>query len=563
MRQTNRIMVVLLALLALFVFDPSLERGDDSKTPKERRGASAKKMKEHSEATEQEARELKAALDKQQRTIEEMTRAMDQMRAQMQSQMNELQSLKAGLDQSRATAEDANRKAEGMASLSAQVQSLATSKDELSKNFAAVKQSAEEAKKTSEVLAKGLNGFRFSGDFRYRYDLIARSSNQNDPSAVVKGNAIQNSRMRYRVRFNVDRTFDKYIDFHLQLSTGPLNNPLTNDQDFSGFTTKHLFTIAEAWMEAHNEKRTLVVQGGRLQEAFADNSRFLFDDDIRFNGFNEKYIHKIADQGVLKSIEFRAGQYIFTNPNIAIVTPGSPLASAGAAIGSIGRNSAMFHEGLVFNGDITSRLTQQFIADDQYYRNPNQIQLASTAAGFPVLINSTLGVVLSGPIAGSGNATTTPGGAIFTAPDFNIVRLAYRLDWKGLESHSRFPVAFIAQVGRNTGADFLRDAFLTSLTVGQSKEPGDWLFQYIWSIKDANSLISQVTDDDLGTGSGVNISTHLIRADYTIRKKLIFQNLLWIQNERRPSNPALLFFVPLQRGLPKTLRYQAQLLFNF
>ena len=36
--------------------------------------------------------------------------------------------------------------------------------------------------------------------------------------------------------------------------------------------------------------KSITLQGGRVQDVFADNSRFLFDDDIRFNGFNEKYV---------------------------------------------------------------------------------------------------------------------------------------------------------------------------------------------------------------------------------------------------------------------------------
>jgi hypothetical protein len=38
---------------------------------------------------------------------------------------------------------------------------------------------------------------------------------------------------------------------------------------------------------------------------------------------------------------------------------------------------------------------------------------------------------------------------------------------------------------------------------------------------------------------------------------------LFIQNQRRASNPAEQFFVPLQRGANTTFRYQAQLAFAF
>ena len=61
------------------------------------------------------------------------------------------------------------------------------------------------------------------------------------------------------------------------------------------------------------------------------------------------------------------------------------------------------------------------------YRNPNQILLSTTAAGFPVVINNSVGFSFSGPIPTVGNATTTPGGAIYTAGHYQIARVAIDL----------------------------------------------------------------------------------------------------------------------------------------
>jgi len=85
-----------------------------------------------------------------------------------------------------------------------------------------------------------------------------------------------------------------------------------------------------------------------VQEVFADNSRFLFDDDVRFNGFNEKYTWSFKNKPVaLTNIEFRAGQYILSNPNVAIIAPGSPLANAGQIVGTTGRSANLFHQGIL------------------------------------------------------------------------------------------------------------------------------------------------------------------------------------------------------------------------
>jgi len=76
-------------------------------------------------------------------------------------------------------------------------------------------------------------------------------------------------------------------------------------------------------------------------------------------------------------------------------------------------------------------------------------------------------------------------------------------------------------------------------------------------------MISQFTDDDLGTGSGVNIRVHAIRADVGLTRFLQWQNLLFVQNEISGNNPAHQFFIPLQVGAKAGIRYLGQLSFTF
>lgn len=407
--------------------------------------------------------------------------------------------------------------------------------------------------------------FRFSGDFRLRFDGIFRKSDPTPPPGLAPVTHEQNARARYRLRLNLDTDIDPKLSFHMQLATGPLNNPVSTNQDFTSTTARHPFSISEAWVDYHPNK-AVQLQGGRVQSVFADNSRFLFDDDVRFNGFNEKYSFFFKNNGLkVSSLEFRAGQYIFSNPVVAIVTAGSPLAQAGAVIGSTGRSSNLFHQGFVVNQKYNDRWSAQFGGDIQLYRNPNQIQLASTANGVALIVQGGLGITLSGPIAGTGNATTTPGGAIYTARNFQIARLSYRLNWAGWKSGGHdYPVVFNIQAARNIGIGLNeRDAMLAALQIGRATKRGDMAFVYLFTIKGANALISQLTDDDLGTGSGVNIRTHHFRFDLGITKKVTFQSLLFIQNELRNSGQFPNFFVPLNAFTPRQYRVQEQIVFNF
>jgi hypothetical protein len=416
------------------------------------------------------------------------------------------------------------------------------------------------AKVEGQVLKIG--PVRLSGDFRLRFDGTFRSATE-PPNPPLEH--VQNARGRYRLRLNFDTDIYPNLSFHGQLATGPLNNQLSTNQDFTSITARAPFSLSEAWIE-YRPAKSLQLQGGRVQDVFADNSRFLFDDDIRFNGFNERYTASFKPNAVrLSSLEFRAGQYILSTPNVAVIAPNSPLARAGEIVGTAGRSATLFHQGLLANQTFNKRWSSQLGGDIQLYNHPNQIQLASTQDGLVLLVQPGLGIALSGPLPGTGNATTTPGGVVYTAPGFQIARLTYRLNYAGFtHGDHAFPVTFNVQLARNVATGLNeRDAMLTALQVGRITKRGDTSFLYVFAIKGANSLISQVTDDDLGTGTGVNIRTSHFRFEYGISRKVTFQSLFFIQNSLRRSGQFPNFFVPLGDFAPRTYRVQQQLVFAF
>jgi hypothetical protein len=544
-----------LLLLSLMLFTPALvcaqSQGESSANAK------SDSVRSNDNSVEDRLRALELELRQQGQTI-------TQMRATISDQQRVIDQLNERIENgSRVAASDGAPRMVNASAVSANGDGSDTKAGDsnTAQDNASVNARIDNLEK--KVLAIG--PFRFSGDFRLRFDGTFHGSDPNPPAGFAAITHAQNARMRYRLRLNFDTDINPKLSFHGQLATGALNNTTGSDQDFGETTAKHPFFISEAWIDYHPTK-PFQVQAGRLQEAFADNSRFLFDDDVRFNGFNEKYVTAFNNNSTkVSSIEFRAGQYILSNPNVAIVTPGSPLAQAGAVIGSTGRSANLFHQGLLVNQKFNDRWSSQFGGDIQLYRNPNQIQLASTANGVALIVQNGLGIALSGPIGGTGNATTTAGGAIYTARNFEIARLTYRLNWAGFKSGSHnYPVTFNLQAARNVGIGLSeRDAMLAALQIGKTVNRGDMAFTYIFAIKGANAMISQLTDDDLGTGSGVNIRTNHFRFDYAFSKKVTWQSLLYIQSELRNSGQFPNFFVPLNAFTPRQYRWQEQILFSF
>lgn len=423
-------------------------------------------------------------------------------------------------------------------------------------------QSVEQRLDKVEGDVKKIGPIRLSGDFRLRFDGTFRSAT-TPPDPPV--DHVQNARVRYRFRLNLDANLYENLTFHAQLATGPLNNPVSTNQDYASLGARPPFSLSEIWID-YRPTKSLQLQAGRIPNVFADNSRFLFDDDIRFHGFNERYTHSLKPNALrLTNLDFRAGQYILTNPVVAVVAPNSPLARAGAVVGSTGRSANLFHQGVLANQTFNERWSSQFGGDIQIYRNPNQIQLASTQEGLVLLVQPGLGIALSGPLPGTGNATTTPGGATYTAPGFQIARLTYRLNYAGFKRGDHdYPIQFNVQLARNVATGMNeRDAMLAALQVGRITKRGDMSFLYVFAIKGANALISQFTDDDLGTNTGVNVRTHHFRFEYGINRRVTFQNLIYIQSSLRRSGQYPNFFVPLGDFVPLTYRWQPQLVFTF
>jgi hypothetical protein len=89
---------------------------------------------------------------------------------------------------------------------------------------------------------------------------------------------------------------------------------------------------------------------------------------------------------------------------------------------------------------------------------------------------------------------------------------------------------------------------MATLNAGEIKKAGDVRFLYSYTEEDANFMISQFTDDHIGTQTDVNIRTNMIRFDLGLARFLQWHNILYIQNEISANNPAPHFFVPVPTG---------------
>jgi hypothetical protein len=175
-----------------------------------------------------------------------------------------------------------------------------------------------------------------------------------------------------------------------------------------------------------------------------------------------------------------------------------------------------------------------------------------------------VGATLIGNLPENGNATTTAGGATYFATDFHVVRGAFNLNYSGsTRKGHNFPFQFFVQATHNTGASFDNNAYMAGWSLGQEARLGDIQLQYQYFYKPANGFVSQFTDDDIGSGSGVNLKGHEIRLNFGLTRFLAWENRLYIQNGVSRSDPTINFFVPLQQGYNTQFRIHSQFVFTF
>ena len=427
---------------------------------------------------------------------------------------------------------------------------------------AAVAAPSDAIQKAIDAINANLRGFRISGDLRFRTDIQLRESS---PGFAP----VQRARERYRLRLNLDKDlFYKDGDramatFHVQLATDPFNNPSTMDTDFTAFGTRAPISINEAYMDFRPVK-SVTLRAGRTAEVFADNRQFVYDDDIRFNGFHETYRWAGKKNGLF--VQLAAAQYILTDPNTQIVPAGSAFLTIGYSLGQRVPSAGLFDQGITVGSNIGKKWSHNEIFNFFAVREPNQIQLASTTAGAALFnINPVVGATLgTSNLPETGNATTTTGGPVYFANGFEVVRGAFNLNYSGRTFRGRnYPFQLFLQATHNTKASIENNGFMGGFAVGQTARLGDIQFQYQYFRKEANAFVSQFSDDDIGSGSGVNLKGHELRLNFGLTRFLAWENRLYIQNGIAVNNPAINFFVPLQQGYHTQFRLHSQFLFTF
>ncbi len=161
--------------------------------------------------------------------------------------------------------------------------------------------SSDERIRNLERQIKGLGPISFSGDVRLRAETY---------SGGPVDESLERARGRYRVRFNALADLGSQFRAGITLASGDINDPVSTNQDITGFYTRKTVALDQAFVEFRPKQFTpLMLTAGKFRYPWF-NTELTWDKDLNPEGAAESLGFKL-DTPVLKRIAFVGFQLPF------------------------------------------------------------------------------------------------------------------------------------------------------------------------------------------------------------------------------------------------------------
>jgi Putative porin len=352
-----------------------------------------------------------------------------------------------------------------------------------------------------------VTGYKFSGDFRGRYDEVASTDGNN--------HFTERTRYRYRLRVGLVVTLKDNLEAGFRLTSGDpasannfnnAGNPLSNNSTLQDNGTKKNVYIDTAYV-----KWTALSGDGWLFSAIIGK----MDNPLQFTPmvFDADWT---PEGGAIQS------GYTFNDQQAILV------------------NGAAFVEDQEVGGADTGSVRAPALFAGQVIWNANWSQRIGTSLGLGgyLLENSVNLTTANVPYINQGNTRTAAGVLVngYT-PIIADASATYKLDSFPLYPGA-FPIKVAAEYINNVdtiSGNNNNQGYWIGATFGKSGKKHAWDISYRYEYLEADATYDQLVDDDNGayyqnapTGgaagwfSGTNIKGHLIRANYSITDSLTF-----------------------------------------
>ncbi len=384
--------------------------------------------------------------------------------------------------------------------------------NELAGRVAQVEQGLSDTKSSVEERVRGFGPFTFSGDLRVRYAPIFGGGRSDQPAPASQ------QRNRFRLRLNATSRFSEEIGGGLRLASGEVGDPISTNQNITGFFTRKPITIDRAYLSyTPNWLKPLNITAGKWGYTWL-RTQMMWDDDLNPEGLSESVTFR-WDDSVLRRFTAVAFQLPFFEVKQ-------------------GKDSALFGWQVQTEWNLGSRA--RLGANVAYYGYHNPGSIAANHNGGVASFSGGADTGFGGNFGFSGgsvtNATGTIDGVRTFASEFGIVDVITRLDIDtGAE---KWPLMFLADFAHNTGVCENLDqftaagvappdcnpgdgqAYWTEVQFGRTSNAGDARFGYTFLHIERDALVSVFNYSDLRQPT--HMVGHRLEAQYKVNGKTTF-----------------------------------------
>ncbi|HEX8502487.1 MAG TPA: putative porin [Pyrinomonadaceae bacterium] len=505
------------------------------------------------------------ALDDVQRQLREQREEIEALRAAVREQSRLIGELRSRVeDTERATATAAALTGGGAAAVRAAAYAPAAAAQDTPGKDAAqgfegrLTRAEEQAKKTSEAVARQLGNMTFGGDLRFRYESLLNQQNAvaNPDNAGALGNPLSpRHRLRLRARFGVRGRVNEEFEWGIRLSTGSYPDVISANQSLTDFYSRKPFGLDHAYITYRPKALPgFAVQGGKFDASWT-RTELTWDNDISAEGLTETYERKFK-KSAFKSFALQAWQLPLLDRNSAFVLGADGRVDLEAS-GRAGRDLALFgaqartefapwkKASLKLSAADLYWAGTQFITPAQFF-GPNvqfPVTVVIPAAGTTPARAVTTQVSIPRDMLVTGNAnlgfSTATSNAVNRdgrlSSGFNMVDLIARLD---LTHSARWPVMLLLDFVTNTqthdvvtagpgGADLLLrnnegQGYWAEAQVGKDVlrlgvdriARGDMVFNYTFMRVEKDAVLTPFNFGDVGQQS--DMRAHRFVAAYAV-----------------------------------------------
>jgi hypothetical protein len=351
-----------------------------------------------------------------------------------------------------------------------------------------------------------LNRLSFSGDLRVRGEGFYQD---HGPAANAR------TRMRYRLRFGAQMKISDELLAGLRLASGDANDPISTNETLTNLFTRKPISIDQAYIMLTPKASIgledyawtpVTLYAGKFTNHFFKpravmTSELIFDDDLSPEGLAETFTLFEGSEGLLRRFQLNASQWT-VRENSRSADAWMFGAQAVAALQPFS----------------STRLTLALAG--YYFTKEDAIAQARNSNSS---LNVTNSVILRDGTIVKGGSRLSPGTGDKQFKDFlsrfRIVNASMQLDYN--TGYARWPLALIGDFAYNTDAEDGDDvAVWAGISLGATRNPGDWAFSLAWARTETDSVLSSFSYSDFGRDGGTNVQGPFVKIDYMLFPRL-------------------------------------------